>query len=256
MLTRLMPKFSVITVTYNAAGCLEETIMSVITQTYHNIEYIIIDGKSTDETINIAKKYSDRITHLVSEPDDGLYYAMNKGMALATGDYLCFLNAGDSFHEDDTLANIVHGLHGMSKLPDIIYGETAIVDRQGHFVSMRRHKAPEHLTWKSFKHGMMVCHQAFLANKTLLEPYDTTYRFSADFDWCIRMMKKADDIHNSHMTIIDYCNVGMTTRNHKASLIERFRIMCRHYGFMTSVMLHVWFAIRLALRLEKPRPAN
>ena len=181
MLTRLTPKFSIITVTRNAEDCLEETILSVITQTYHNIEYIIIDGKSTDRTMDIAGKYADRISHMVSEPDGGLYFAMNKGIALATGDYLCFLNAGDSFHEDDTLANIVHGLHGRHELPDIIYGETAIVDRQGHFVAMRRHKAPEQLTWRSFRQGMMVCHQAFIANRRIMEDYDTRYRFSADF---------------------------------------------------------------------------
>lgn len=256
MLTRLTPKFSIITVTRNAEDCLEETILSVITQTYHNVEYIIIDGKSTDGTMDIVGKYADRIAHVVSEPDGGLYYAMNKGIALATGDYLCFLNAGDSFHEDDTLANIVHGLHGRHQLPDIIYGETAIVDRQGHFVAMRRHKAPEHLTWRSFRQGMMVCHQAFIANRRIMEDYDTRYRFSADFDWCIRLLKKAHDIQNTHLTLIDYCNVGMTTRNHRASLIERYRIMCRHYGFIAASALHVWFAIRLALKLEKSRATN
>lgn len=246
-----MPKFSVITVTYNACQCVEETIMSVITQTYHNIEYIIIDGASTDGTMDIVRRYADRIDHIVSEPDEGLYYAMNKGMALATGDYLCFLNAGDSLHEDDTLAGMVHGLHGLKELPDILYGETALVDRHGHFISMRRHKAPAHLTWRSFRHGMMVCHQAFFAARRIAEPYDTRYRFSSDFDWCIRMMRKAHGIHDTRMTLIDYCNEGMTTRNHRASLIERYRIMCRHYGAVDATMMHVWFAIRLALRLER-----
>ena len=78
---------------------------------------------------------------------------------------------------------------------------------------------------------MLVCHQAFFARRDLVEPYDLRYRFSADFDWCIRIMKKADVLHNTHLTLIDYLNEGMTTRNHKASLKERFRIMSRHYGW-------------------------
>ena len=97
------PKFSIITVTYNAEAVLEDTIQSVISQTYHHVEYILVDGASKDGTLSIIDRYRDRITRIVSEPDKGLYDAMNKGIRLATGDYLCFLNAGDSFHEDDTL---------------------------------------------------------------------------------------------------------------------------------------------------------
>ena len=133
---RLIPRFTVITVTYNAASVLEDTIQSVISQTYHHLEYIIIDGASTDDTLGIAKRFNEHITHVVSEPDRGLYDAMNKGLALATGDYLCFLNAGDSFHEDDTLQQVVHSLQA-KELPDVIYGETALVDAKGHFLRMR-----------------------------------------------------------------------------------------------------------------------
>ena len=98
------PKFSVITVTYNAEAVLEDTIQSVISQTYRHVEYIIVDGASKDKTLSIIDRYKDHIAKVTSEPDKGLYDAMNKGIRLATGDYLCFLNAGDSFHEDDTLA--------------------------------------------------------------------------------------------------------------------------------------------------------
>ena len=131
------PKFSVITVTYNAASVLEDTIQSVISQTYHHVEYIIVDGASKDGTLSIVDRYRDRITRVVSEPDRGLYDAMNKGIRLATGDYLCFLNAGDSFHEDDTLQQMVHTLTSLTELPDVIYGETALVDKEGHFIRMR-----------------------------------------------------------------------------------------------------------------------
>lgn len=241
--TRLHPKFSIITVTYNAGATLEDTIQSVITQTYRNLEYIIIDGGSKDRTLEIIEQYRPHIHKVVCEPDKGLYDAMNKGIKQATGDYICFLNAGDELHEDDTLLLMVHSITE-STLPDVLYGETAIVDEEGHFVRMRRLSAPEHLTWKSFKSGMLVCHQAFFARRDLAEPFDLRYRFSADFDWCIRIMKKSQTLHNTHLTLIDYLNKGMTTRNHKASLKERFRIMCKYYGYIPTVLRHLGFAVR------------
>ena len=129
MHNHLTPKFSVITVTYNAEAVLEDTIQSVISQTYRHVEYIIVDGASKDKTLSITDRYKNHIAQVVSEPDKGLYDAMNKGIRLATGDYLCFLNAGDSFHEDDTLQQMVHTLTG-SELPDVLYGETALVDKE------------------------------------------------------------------------------------------------------------------------------
>lgn len=243
-----VPKFSIITVTYNTRQTVEDTIQSVIAQTYHRIEYIIVDGASTDGTMEIIEKYRDKIHVLVSERDRGIYDAMNKGMALATGDYLCFLNAGDSFHQADTLQQIVHSIHG-NQLPDVLYGETALVDSSRHFLRMRRLSAPEALTWRSFRQGMLVCHQAFFAKRTLSEPYDLHYRFSADFDWCIRVMKKAQTLHNTHLVVIDYLEEGTTTRNRKASLKERFRIMAQHYGLISTVARHVGFVVRL---LTKP----
>ena len=248
MHNHLTPKFSVITVCYNAQATIEDTIQSVIAQTYHHVEYIIVDGASKDRTLSIINRYRDRIATVVSEPDKGLYDAMNKGLRLATGDYVCFLNAGDSFHEDDTLQQMVHTLRELTELPDVLYGETELVDAEGHFVRMRRLQAPEHLTWRSFRHGMLVCHQAFFAKRTLAEPYDLSYRFSADFDWCIRIMKKSKVLHNTHLTLIDYLEEGMTTRNHKASLHERFRIMTKHYGWLSTVVHHAWFVVRAMIK--------
>ena len=246
--THLTPTFSVITVCYNAGAVIEDTIQSVISQTYHHVEYIIIDGASTDKTYSIIHRYREHITRVVSEPDQGIYDAMNKGIALATGDYLCFLNAGDSFHEDDTLQQMVHTLRDTDELPDVLYGETQLVDREGHFVRMRRLSAPERLTWRSFRWGMLVCHQAFFAKRSLAEPYDLRYRFSADFDWCIRVMKEARTLHPTHLVLIDYLQEGMTTRNHQASLRERFRIMAHHYGWFSTLCVHVWFLLRAVLK--------
>lgn len=239
------PVFTFITVTYNAAETLERTLQSVAYQTYPHIEYILVDGASTDGTLSLAQRYSHCITKQVSEPDKGLYDAMNKGLKMATGDYVCFLNAGDKLHSPQTLRQVVDTLPDGS-LPDVIYGQTAIVDNQGMFLRMRRLTAPEVLGWKDFRRGMLVCHQSFWASRSLAQqhPYDLAYRFSADFDWCIRIMQKACGLHNTHLTLTDYLNEGMTTRNHRASLKERFRIMVRHYGWFSTVLHHIWFVFR------------
>lgn len=234
---------SVITVTYNAEKTLERTVASVKEQTYPFIQHVIVDGNSADGTIDIIRRHANKKMKWVSEPDKGLYYAMNKAAVLADGDYLCFLNAGDTFHSDETVGLLMNDIEFNLK-PDIIYGETAIVDDEGQFLHMRRLRAPERLDYKSFKKGMLVCHQSFLVRKRLFEPYDTSYRFSSDFDWAICMMKKSTDIFNSNIIIANYLNEGLTTKNRKASLKERFSIMVKHYGLMSTLLYHAWFVVR------------
>lgn len=239
-----MMKVSVITITYNAEQTLERTLKSVLDQTYTNIEHIIIDGKSSDGTLNIIRKYDNSKTHWISEADSGLYYAMNKGIRLATGDYLCFLNAGDTFFETNTIESIMCSANHSPQPPDIIYGETAIVDKYETFLHMRRLETPQSLNWKSFKWGMLVCHQAFIVKRELVEEYNTNYRFSSDFDWCIRMLKKTSNTHNTEAILINYLNEGVTTANRKASLIERYRIMVNHYGHISTLVHHLGFVVR------------
>ncbi len=235
------PLFSIITITFNAESTLEPTLRSVVAQQENDYEYLIVDGASKDGTVALARQY-DCVTRIISEPDRGLYDAMNKGIKAATGEYLVFLNAGDSLYAPDTLKKL-HDFIGENR-PDILYGETAIVDSDRRFIAMRRLKTPEKLSWKSFRMGMLVCHQAFIVRRELAPLYDLSYRFSADFDWCIRCMKKARTIANTHLTLINYLNEGVTTRNHKASLKERYRIMVKYYGFISVSLLHLWFAAR------------
>lgn len=241
------PLFSIITICYNAEATLEKTIQSVLAQTYPNVEYIVVDGASKDNTLAIINRYSPQLSKVVSEPDKGLYDAMNKGIGLATGDYLCFLNAGDTFFSANTLQEMVDTLPS-DTLPDVIYGETALVDAEGHFVRMRRLQAPEVLTWRSFRQGMLVCHQAFFARRELVPLYDLQYRFSADFDWCIRIMKQSHLLHNTHLTLVNYLDEGLTTHNQKASLKERFRIMAKHYGLFSTLLHHLWFVYRAIIK--------
>lgn len=237
------PLFSIVTVTYNAEGVIRETMESVSGQTFHDYEHVIIDGASKDRTLDIIAGFKSPASCLISEPDKGLYDAMNKAIRNARGEYLIFLNAGDTFHESRTLGALA-GQIEKGDHPDIIYGETALVDSDYNFIGMRRLKTPENLTWKSFRNGMLVCHQAFIVKRTIAVEYDTAYRFSADFDWCIRCMKKANVIYNSRLILVDYLNEGLTTRNHKASLKERFSIMSKYYGLIPVSLYHIWFAVR------------
>ena len=225
----MKPKFSIITITYNAASVIEPTLASVAAQTYRNFEYLLIDGGSSDDTVAKAQASGIEFAHIVSERDNGLYDAMNKGIKLAKGDYLCFLNAGDAFHSSDTLDKIVAAIPDGTSLPDVLYGETAEVDENRNFVRMRRLRAPEKLHWTSFKQGMLVCHQAFYARRDLVPMYDLKYRLSADVDWCIKIMKRSENMVNVGFTVVDYLQNGLSLQNHRASLIERFKIMCKHY---------------------------
>ncbi len=243
-----MKSLSVITVTYNAGKTLERTLKSVREQTYPYVEHIIVDGKSKDNTVALIQLYENPKLKWISEPDSGLYDAMNKAVTMATGDYLCFLNAGDMFFLAETVEKMMNSFQP-SSAPDILYGETAIVDNNGTFLRMRRLKAPETLSWESFKQGMLVCHQAFIVKRTIFEPYDLNYRFSADVDWCIRLMKKSRRIHNTHLTLINYLDEGVTTANRKASLKERYRIMVKYYGQVSTFLHHVWFVVRAIVNI-------
>lgn len=257
-LPEALMKITVITITYNAARTLQRTLDSVSAQTFTDIEHLIVDGASTDGTLPLARAYQQKCTYSVvvqSEPDKGLYDAMNKGLQLASGDYLVFLNAGDALHAPDTLEIVASHLSTLnSQLPAVVYGDTAITDTEGRFLHLRRHRPPEVLTWRSFRQGMLVCHQAFYARTDLARniPYDLHYRHSADVDWCIRVMKEAERRHlrlvNAHAVLADFEEGGNTTQHHRDSLRERFCVMRRHYGLCQTIALHAWFVVRAGLQ--------
>ena len=169
---------------------------------------------------------------------------MNKGLRKATGDYVWFLNAGDTLYTADTLQSVVASLKKSVSLPDVLYGEPQIVDAQGRSLGMRRLKAPRKLTWKRFRMGMLVCHQSFVVKRSLAPEYDTTYRWVADYEWCIRCLKQAKRIKHTHLILSNYLEEGLSTANRKASLKERYAVMCRYYGTLPTLLLHVWFALR------------
>ena len=248
-----------VTITYQAAKVLPRTLDSVLQQDYPEITHLIIDGASTDGTLEIINDYVERSNAadnghkvlLMSEPDNGIYDAMNKGLRSLMGDYVCFLNAGDFLPSPDTVSRITAQctMHH-AQLPAVLYGDTDIVDGEGHYLHHRRLAPPEHLTWKSFRQGMLVCHQAFYARTdfAIATPYDLQYRYSADVDWCIRIMKAAAKenvpLQNLHMVVVNYTEEGQTTLHHRESLWERYRVMEHHYGRIQTFFLHCWFVVR------------
>jgi glycosyltransferase involved in cell wall biosynthesis len=238
------PLFSIITITYNAAQYVERTVLSVLGQSYPGIEYILIDGGSTDGTVDIIRRYETGIRYWSSEPDGGLYEAMNKGIQHATGDYLWFINAGDLFYSADTVQQVASLVRKETVLPDVVYGETNLMDEKGESLGLRRLKAPDRLSWKSFRMGMLVCHQSFIVKRAIAPSFDLQYRYSSDFDWCIRCLKEANTILNTRNTLSRFLDGGMSTKQRKASLKERYRIMCNYYGKGSTAFLHLWFAIR------------
>lgn len=223
-------------------------MQSLASQSEKDFEHLIIDGASTDDTLAVARSFPGLTPRIISEPDKGLYDAMNKGLRMATGDYVLFLNAGDAFHDADCLARYAQA--AASGDYDIIYGDTAIVDDHRRFLAPRHLSAPERLTVRSFSHGMLICHQAFMVRRSLAPEYDTAYRFSADYDWTVRCIKKtsSDRCHNLHAITIDYLSDGTTDHNKLASLRERFRIMGRHYGMPLTLMRHAAFVPRAIAR--------
>lgn len=253
-----MIRFTIVTCTFNAQATLERTLDSVRTQTYMHLEHLIVDGASTDNTLAIARQYKEDTAEedtchdilITSEPDRGLYDAMNKALNRATGDYVLFLNAGDTFPSPDTLEMVAESVGDGESLPAVLYGDTDIVDDEGRFIRHRRLAAPRRLTWRSFMRGMLVCHQAFYARTDLAKanPYNLDYRFSADVDWCIRIMRQARRerlaMRNVGAVVVNFLDGGLTTTNHRASLRERFRVMAHHYGMLPTLVMHAWFVVR------------
>lgn len=238
----MQPRISIITICYNAASTITRTLRSVSAQTYPNIQYLIIDGASKDNTLELVRELAPE-AEVYSERDKGIYDAMNKGLDRATGDYVWYVNAGDALASPTTVEDLVRATCTGDILPDVLYGDTRLIDAEDHDLGLRRLRPPLQLDWRSFRSGMLVCHQAFVAKRSISPHYDLRYRFSADVDWCIRVLKEAKTTAFYPEPIALYLNEGTTTANHRASLIERFHVMRHHYGLVTTVLQHLRFLV-------------
>jgi glycosyltransferase len=183
-------KVSIITVCFNSVVTIEDTIKSVITQKYDNIEYVIVDGGSIDGTLDILAKYKTQISKLISEPDKGVYDAMNKGLQLATGDCVVFLNADDFY----TNANVVSSIVEIFKNSDVdaVYGDIVYVDKDNINKIVRYWKTGEYKKG-AFFHGWVIPHPAFFCKKILYEKYGyfrSGFKIAADFELMLRFIEK------------------------------------------------------------------
>jgi len=218
-------KITFVTVVYNGKKLLEKTICSVLNQTCSNIEYIVVDGASTDGTTDIIRKYDSSISAWVSEKDNGIYHAMNKAAVMATGDWICFLNCGDVLVDEHVVQKIVDAMNKLSDV-DIYYGNI-LVNTKGRMIERI---APEPCN----KHRMYFCHQsAFIKTKLIQKlPYDETYKMSADFKFFKQCYYLSYKFHHLNFPIVIYDLSGISNTNRAIGLNENIRVikeMDRHF---------------------------
>lgn len=211
-------KISVVTVCYNAVQTLEKTMLSVLNQTYPDIEYIIIDGGSTDGTVDIIKKYADRLAYWVSEPDKGIYDAMNKGIKVATGEWINFMNAGDSFYQNKTIELLIEFMQ--DKIVDIIYGDTLFLAPSLNYIRKT-------LPLDTISRCMPFGHQSTFVKTSLMkeEKFDVSFRSSGDYNFFYKMYYQHKSFHYIPQVIAKYDNTkGVSIENYKLVLRENARI--------------------------------
>lgn len=243
-------KVSIITITYNAAQWLERTMRSVLAQTNTDYEYIIVDGASTDRTVSIIKHLEPQFDGRLSwqsEPDKGLYDAMNKAIAMAKGDFLWFVNAGDEIYAPNTLAHIVE-MTGLKT--DIIYGKACIVNAAGQKVSEHHKTTPPNLQLHDLLNGLVVSHQAIIVRRSIVANYDTTYRICADYDWVIKCVR--DSRQNVYMDdyLCKFLIGGVSRTQRQRAWKERFLIMRAHFGLWRTIWAHLLIALKYPFSIK------
>lgn len=270
---------SIVTVTYNPGELLEPTMRSVAEQVGVQIDYVVVDGASKDGTVERLRSFGKRIEEIeadggqdernqltyrwVSEPDRGLYDAMNRGLVMAQGDYVLFLNAGDTLAHPRVLADLWSERKGAA----VYYGQAMVVESMGgRELGLRKPLPPQHLNWRSLRFGMVVSHQAFVIKRERALPYDLQYRICADIDWMIRCLRvldpgalgpevvssKALGVHFADRVLVHFLDGGLSSQRRKAAWKERFLIMSRHYGPLNNLLNHGWIVIRYVLRRFVP----
>ncbi len=249
-----LPVFSIITVVYNGAALLPGTMQSVREQTYPHIEYIVVDGASKDASVGIIQDFEPQMPGLrwISEPDKGLYDAMNKGLRMATGDFVWFLNSGDHLHDPQTVERCAALV---TPTTDVLYGETLLVDdaRQpaGTMSELSTRRLPQQLHWRDYMGGMLVVHQSFVARRTLAPAYRHD-NLCADYDWCIRILKQSRHAVHTGQILTNYLMGGLSKQRHRQSLRDRFAVMHEHFGLLPTLLAHGWIVLRaIGHRLQR-----
>ena len=218
-------KFSIITVCYNAQSTIEKTIQSVISQTYDNIEFIIIDGKSTDKTLDIINKYKEKIHVIISEKDKGIYDAMNKGIKNSTGDILYFLNADDRLYTTKTIDKI-NSVFIDNPQYEIIYGKAAFVNIPKDF--------PKRFINRKFGYNSKLDlliqsnpQQCIFAKKQVFDKvgiFNTNYKICSDYDWFLRCFNKKIPMKYKDIIIVNYNCQGLSFHIKDNVILEKLKV--------------------------------
>jgi putative colanic acid biosynthesis glycosyltransferase len=230
------PKISVVTIVYNDKNHIAETICSVLAQTYTNVEYIIVDGLSTDGTVEIIDKYSSQISKIISEKDEGIYDAMNKGIKNATGDYIIFMNSGDAFTSNQVLNDLFY----IKKInADFIYGDAQIKELDG---ALRYKSARSHTySW----YGMFTNHQSMIYNLEIIRKYniiyDTAYSIAADYKFTLEFLNYAADIIYVNLPVSIFSLGGLSSTQTKKGLLEseKVRLDVRGYNKIQNLSIRI-----------------
>lgn len=230
-------KVSIITVTYNCASTLEDTIQSIRFQDYSDIEYIIVDGNSTDGTMDIIRKNQDVISQWVSEPDQGLYDAMNKGISMATGDVVGIINSDDFYHCHDAISHVMHSFQKVDC--QCVFGDIHFV-RPDNLNKTVRYYSSKRFNLGAFSWGFMPAHPTFFTYRKNFETYGNyrlDYKIAADFELMVRFLfKHRLSFHYLEMDLIKMRLGGLSTGNLKSTWIinqEDLRA-CRENGLKTN----------------------
>lgn len=242
-----MPQVSIITVTYNAARFLEETIESVLSQDFTDYEYWIIDGQSTDGTQEILKKYEGRL-HYISEPDAGIYDAMNKGIGRSKGEWLYFLNAGDALYNSNVISAVFS--HPSVASHQLIYGD---VRTRNHPTGVDR-TIGEEVTLHNFFYHVGLCHQAAFTRRSAFEATGLyngkEYPILADQEWFVRFFKNHGPAMYVHQTIAYYEVVGESYKQRLQNHHDHMRIVANHFSFyvrMVNAIRNPWVLVKIWL---------
>ena len=241
---------SIITITYNAERWLERTMRSVLAQTCKEYEYIIVDGASKDGTVDIIKRLEPEFEGRLSwksEPDKGLYDAMNKGIARAKGDFLWFVNAGDEIYAPDTLAHIVAAATDDT---DIVYGKACIVNAEGIKVSEHHKVTPPNLQRKHLLNGLVVCHQAILVRRSIADKYNTDYRICADYEWVVKVVTASRKNAYLDEYVCKFLTEGVSKKQRKRAWKERFHIMRAHFGLCATLWAHFLIVLKYPFSIK------
>lgn len=233
-------KISIITVCYNSADTVRDTIESVLSQSYSDIEYIVVDGMSTDSTLEIINEYRDRISTVVSEPDRGIYDAMNKGIKLASGDFVGILNSDDIFYSADSIRELVEFL---TRNPDCaaVYSDLVFVDRERTDTVTRKYSSKNFSVWK-IKFGFMVPHPTFYARRELFDRlgfYKLGYRVSADFELMARFLLSGIDARRNPVTMVKMREGGISTTGTWSRVHQNMEIVraCKENDLYTNIFM-------------------